>query len=211
MKAPAPTPANCGLTLPEVLLLVALLSLIALLMIPGALVKPHPARDRLTKTLCANNLKAIGTAMQEFGAEHGGRLSPLNFPPTEAPIQTDAFLPRIFESLSNYSLLPQHLLCPADKAKTGTPPQATITNSNISYFASLDATVSVPNALTAGDRNLRSEEGPLHPGILSLRANDRLGWTASVHLCGNEPCGNILLADGHVATSVTNQIGRAHV
>jgi len=62
-------------------------------------------------------------------------------------------------------------------------------NSNISYFAALNASYDQPMSILAGDGNLTASAS-----IVSGTAGSRLAWTKDVHAFK----GNVLFSDGHV-------------
>jgi prepilin-type processing-associated H-X9-DG protein len=82
---------------------------------------------------------------------------------------------------------------------------AGLSDQNVSYFFSVDASDGAAKVILAGDRNLQVAGQPLQPGLASITTNAALDWTRELHYkLSKVRCGNILFADGHVETRVTN-------
>ena len=77
---------------------------------------------------------------------------------------------------------------------------AHMTDTNISYFAGVDATLNNPKSILSGDRNLQVDDTPAKPGLLVLAPKSQVGWTEELHYSKSTSTagGNILFADGHV-------------
>ena len=204
-----------ALTLIEVLVLIGIIGIV----IAVVLVNNARSRPRLTIPLCRFHLHQIGEAMSEFAADHDGKF-PQRVSTNDGgsmEFNTEGSPAIHFQVLSNYyypRLSEEWLLsCPADTLKK--PPRDHLShyeNHNISYFISVDASQSVPNAILAGDRNLRVAGQTVRPGLFVLRTNVSVGWTRELHgKSAGTPCGNILFSDGHVETlwsDVTGVVGR---
>ncbi len=103
-------------------------------------------------------------------------------------------------TLSNYLVRNWRVLrCPADEAKQPLTNSAVLTDRNVSYFISVDATQGMYHAFQAGDRNLEAGGQPVKPGLFILTTNAALAWTWQLHTKqAGRPTGNILFVDGHV-------------
>ena len=109
----------------------------------------------------------------------------------EALAGTNMF--RHFAVMSNEINNPRILICPADDRQ---PAQnfTTMANTNLSYFAGLDADETMPAMFLAGDRNLVTNGVPAKAGLVVFTAADTLGWSQTIHM----GAGNVGLADGSV-------------
>jgi len=106
---------------------------------------------------------------------------------------------RHFQAMSNELSTPKILACPADTRKLA-PGFSVLSNTNISYFVSLDAKDSAPQVLLAGDHNLMTNGVPVPSGLLELTTNLTASWTARMH----KNAGNVAFGDGHVDTLSSN-------
>jgi hypothetical protein len=96
------------------------------------------------------------------------------------------------------------LICPTDTRRPATDLGPGFSNSNLSYFLSLDAADTAPQMFLTGDRNLTN--GPLPPNhILVPNAKYPVGWTKDMHRYQ----GNIGLADGSVQQYSDSRLGEA--
>jgi hypothetical protein len=77
-----------------------------------------------------------------------------------------------------------------------------LTDRNLSYFISVDATPALPNAIHVGDRNLEVAGKPVGPALFTLTTNAAVGWAGDLHKFRRNGirvgCGNLLFADGYV-------------
>jgi hypothetical protein len=106
----------------------------------------------------------------------------------------------LWQTMSNELATPKILACPSDEQRTAAVSfSQNFSDSNISYFLSLDAADAYPQMVITGDDNLAVNGVRVRPGILNLWTNAALGWTKERH--GAE--GNIALSDGSVQTATT--------
>jgi hypothetical protein len=203
-----------GLTRIEVVVIVAGLVLLVLLVLVGL-----PTLDlghnmtRAERINCSNNLHQIALAADVWAEDHQGNY-PAQVSGTNGGAREDAvhgLAAPVFEVMSNELNGPQILMCAADKKRYRAANfNSHLSNSNLSYFISLDATTnSDPLMFLAGDRNLQSSGVPLRSGALhTIFPTTAIGWTDELH----HKNGNILVADGSVQqwssaaiqTAVTN-------
>lgn len=195
-----------GLTLIEVLVVIALIAILAAMISPS-IDRSHP---RAYQTMCISNQRQIAIALTIFHDDHAGRY----------PWQTSTNINGSFELVTNglasaqYSTLaaylgkyPQIYICPTDKARQPTTNYSALSNRNISYFLNLDAVTNSPSILT-GDRNLECNGKLITPGILIQRTNTILKWVAGFHGAQNKPYGIIAFVDGHVQSIPQNDLLR---
>jgi prepilin-type processing-associated H-X9-DG protein len=128
---------------------------------------------------------------------------------------------RIFQSLSNESIIPYYFLCPTDSRQYATNWQQ-LANTNLSYFLSLSSSEQSPATwVLAGDRHI-SPRGDM---TLDTSTNGFAAkWNSQLGLHPprdrkerglSVPYGNILFGDGHVemlddaglAKAIRNSIG----
>ena len=108
---------------------------------------------------------------------------------------------RHFQWMSNELHTPNVVVCPADVRKPAKGFGSGFSNSNVSYFISVDANDNFPEMLLCGDRNITN--GPLPPDrTLELTTNSVVGWTEKMHHFE----GNVLLSDGSVQGFDTSRL-----
>ena len=178
-------------TLKELLAIIAVAFVLVALAVP-VLVK---AKAKSRNISCNCRLKQIGLSFRIFANDHGDAFpmtvstnkgGSMEFVPTSEVFQH-------FRAMSNELSTPKVLVCPADKRKAARS-FAVLSNTNISYFVSLDAVDTFPQMLLAGDRNLTTNGVPVGTGLLELTNNVSLGWTTALH----KNSGNVVLGDGSV-------------
>lgn len=182
-----------GLTLVELLLIVALIAILAML-IPFA---PTRAKNRALRIQCLNNLKQIGIAATVWAGDNQGKF-PQQISQTNGgtmELITGPNVWRHFQVMSNALSTPKFVFCPAES--DGNRFMATnfsaFCNSNVSFFVGMDISESDPQAILSGDRNITNGT-PLKNGVLELTREHPGGWTSEMH----KKAGNTLLADGSV-------------
>jgi prepilin-type N-terminal cleavage/methylation domain-containing protein len=186
-------------TLVELLVVAAILAILAALLTPALDNKP----TRATTNHCINNLREVGLALQMFAEDSNGHMPP------QISITNGGSLELIssnspalhFQTLSNYSVHNywRAFHCPADETKQPLTNNGALSDRNVSYFVSVDATWMTTNAIHAGDRNLEPAGQPVKPGLFTLTTNATVGWTREMHTKrAGTPCGNVLFIDAHV-------------
>jgi len=216
-----------GLTLIELLFIIAVIAILASMLLPTV------GGPRMGKRVsCANNLKRIGESFRVWSLEHddklpmqvltnkGGTLeliwsgstcvhflaltnSGLKFEhhDIETYSQDGTNFQKI-NSYANYGIEPRLLICPSDERSDWRFKRSNseIVETNVSYFVGLDATLGNPKSILAGDRNLGANNTPAKPGLLVLTPKSSVGWTDGLHFSNSisGSGGNILFVDGHV-------------
>jgi prepilin-type N-terminal cleavage/methylation domain-containing protein/prepilin-type processing-associated H-X9-DG protein len=193
---------NRGLTLVELLVVMAVLTVLTIVFIGLPDRNQRAVKARAQRIQCINNLKTIGLAFRVAGGGSSDRyttqMSTNQGGSLEFGSGPNVF--RQFQVLSNELGTPRLLFCPSDAHRQQMWPTnfGLLSNSNVSYFVGITATEIVWASLLSGDRNL-TNGAPVRNGILELSATQSAGWTAEMH----NQCGNILFADGSVQTMTT--------
>jgi prepilin-type N-terminal cleavage/methylation domain-containing protein/prepilin-type processing-associated H-X9-DG protein len=175
---------NRALTLPEVLVVIAILVILAIVLLP-VLAATHHRSDRIG---CVSNLRQIGDACGVWAGNHNNQY-PMSFSETTN-------VAAYFQVMSNELVTPKVLICPSDREHApATNFQSDFNNSHISYFIGPDASESYPQQIMSGDANLAIDGVPVKSGLVVFPSNAQVSWTAARH--GRN--GTIVYADGSVA------------
>lgn len=188
-----------GMSRTDALAILALLGFLCLIAYPTwRRMQMSASRPRLD---CQNNLKQIGLSLRTWSIDHNGEL------PWQVPATNGGSLEFVpfgnpaphFQVMSNELHTTKLLICPGDLRQQALN-FGSLSSQNVSYFLSMDATVSLPNSITSGDRNLTVGTKPCSPGSHTLSTNLLLTWGRDIH----RREGNLLFADGHVETASNN-------
>jgi type II secretory pathway pseudopilin PulG len=184
-------PWNPAFTVVELLVIIAITVLAAAVLLAGL----ARAKQRARREGCVNNLKQIGLGFKTWALDGGDYfvtgVSTNGGRAREFAMNGEVF--RAFQVMSNELRAPKVLVCPADVRRPAPAFENGFGNSNLSYFASINAQDSDPEMFLSGDRNLTN--GPLSPNrLLLLNTNYPAGWTRAIHVRQ----GNIVLSDGSV-------------
>ncbi len=179
-----------GFTLPEAVLVLVVVMMLAMLL-PVLLVPKRIA----SRTNCMNGLKEMGVA---FGIWQGNNNDkyPMNVPVALGGAQeliATGNVAGCFRVMSNELSAPMILTCSRDFRHPAATNWNDLTGSNMSYFIGLGATEADPQAILSGDANLVQHGRAVPSGFLNLATNST-SWTPERHLGS----GNILIADGSV-------------
>ena len=157
---------------------------------------------------CDCNLKQIGLSFRVFANDHSDKF-PMQLSTNQGGTMEYMGAGQVFRhfvAISNELDTPLVLTCPADTRRpvagvVGSRMPITnfakLSDSNISYFISLDATDANPNAILSGDRNWLVSGTAVGAGLVSIRTNSVVAWSGAIHKFG----GNIVLGDGSVQGS----------
>lgn len=191
-------------TLVELLVLLAGVVILVALLLPAMVNSP----SRPPFLPCMQNLRQVGLALQMFADDNNGQFPPrLSITNGGSMELIGSNSPALhFLTLSNYLTRNGPVFhCPADAAKERLTNNSALTDRNVSYFLSVDATPRMTNAILAGDRNLEVAGQAVRPGLYTLATSAAVGWTGEMHSKrGTARCGDILFADGHVQFLRTN-------
>jgi prepilin-type N-terminal cleavage/methylation domain-containing protein len=176
---------NAGLTLTEVLVVLAIIAVLVAMLLVGS--PDLNASDRARTISCMNNLKEIDLAYVLWGHDNNGRF------PFEISVKNGGTMELVekgdivstFQINSNYLATPKILCCPADSDHvSATNFSSDLSVKNISYFIGVDAKERSPNSILAGDDNIEISGIPIKSGLITVPANAQIGWTSSRHKVG---------------------------
>lgn len=198
---------RAGITRVEMFLVVSAASMLMFffVMVPCGLGNSHKRARRIG---CVSNLKYVALSMRLFANDHGE-----NFPWAVSTNQggsrefTNSSLVFMhFTAASNELVTPKVLLCPVDSRRERATEFDKFSNSNLSYFVSLDSKPGPSNGpssvLLAGDRNVTG--GRANGSLRLCSSNSAIGFTKEMH----ESAGNIALSDGSAQQVTANGLAR---
>jgi prepilin-type processing-associated H-X9-DG protein len=191
--------SEMGITRLEVAITIGLLLILA-----ACVVTPKLQKQRaISRSLCCNcNIKQFQAAFRIWASDNRDLL-PMQISTNQggtAEFITAETAFRHFQIISNeLGSTPILLVCPEDRNRHVPPDFVQMTSSNVSYFASLNATLTNPYAFLMGDRNV-SDTRQIRRGLLTLGTKQTIRWTSDIH----NGFGNLALCDGSVA-QVTSQ------
>jgi len=193
-----------GLTLIEVLVIIALLLVLVAVTLPTS----HRGDcHRSPRIQCINNLKQIAIGHHIWRADNA-EMFPWEVPVAEGGTMEDAqqglALPQ-FLVISN--CVPAHriFVCPSDKERKLAGNDADVTAANVSYFINTASNTNWPAGILLGDRNVALDGRRVGAGVVVIRANDQLSWAPGIHGKDAQTAGGTLaFLDGHVEFSQGN-------
>jgi type II secretory pathway pseudopilin PulG len=200
MKLRMVSRSEVALTLFEVGVVLALLVILAAVFLPVlASAKRHSARIS-----CFSQLKQVGLAYRIWEGDHNDKypmaISVTNGGTRELTQAGNAVAS--YQVMSNELISPKVLICtgtypyyPGDTSRVFATNFATLSNSNISYFVSVDVDEANPQYIISGDSDLLVGGRPVKAGLLLLRAGDLVDWQPTWH--GPHRC-NLGMNDGSV-------------
>jgi prepilin-type processing-associated H-X9-DG protein len=192
--------AERGLSLLEVIAVIAVSLLIAMILIPPTGVPKNKAR----RIKCTSNLKNVGLAFRIFATDNDGQFPDDLLRTNHAEVfPIDAA--QYFLSLTNELSTPVLVHCPSDKRKMASS-FTNFNSKNVSYFVSLSTGETTPNTFLAGDRNLEVKGRAIAPGPFDLTTNLPLSWSKDLH----HGQGNIVMADGSVQQFDSTRLNRSN-
>ncbi len=181
-------------TLPELLVIVAILALFAFIVCS---ITDTPREQRQAQRInCVSNLKQINLALRIWEEDNHNKypmsVSVTNYGGME--LITAGNVAGCFQVTSNELGTPKILICPADADHVFATNFATLNNSNISYFLNPDVTEAYPQQIMIGDDNFAIGGVPVKSGLLVVPSNGSLSWTGARH----HFAGNIGFSDGSI-------------
>jgi prepilin-type N-terminal cleavage/methylation domain-containing protein/prepilin-type processing-associated H-X9-DG protein len=186
-----------GMTLIEVLVVIAVIAVLLLTLIPS-----HSPRKPIA---CVNNLHQIGIAFRVWEGDNDDKY-PMQFALTNSQTMKligggHAYV--LWQTMSNELSTPKILHCPEDTGHVAaTNFTSSFSDAYISYFFSLEAADTYPQMILDGDDNLAVNGVRVKPGILNLPTTNSLTWTKERH----RGVGNIGMADGSVIQTTVDTL-----
>ena len=188
-----------GLTLVEVLVVLAVVFILAALFLP-TLNRSGPSK----MSKCINNLRQIDLGLVIFANDNHGRF-PMQVSVTNGGtmefIYSEHTFPH-FQKLKSYRFEPPFFICPFETNRQAAVSYEALNDLNISYFLNADASTNDPSrSILAGDRFLQVKGQPIQPGLFVLTTNSDISWTPNFHVQG----GVLAFADGHAKFNRSNR------
>ena len=180
-------------TLIELLVVIAIIALLAALLLTTRSDPPRTIPD------CMSNQKQIAIGMIMFVDDNAGKF-PRQLSVTNRGTMEDTLLGSAvssFKALSGYLMQARLLVCPSDKTRRVAADFAAFSNTNLSYFANLDAITNSQLSILAGDRHLQVNGQPVKSGLQLLATNLTVTWTRELHPRTTSPTGVLAFTDGH--------------
>ena len=189
-----------GLTLLEVLLVLAVLFILAAMILP-LLGGSHKSQ----LIVCVGQLKQIDLGFQISATDNGGSF-PIQKSVTNGGtmefIYSDHVFPH-FRKISSLLVQPKLLACPLDKTRQAAANWEALNDLNIGYFLNADiSTNNSSHSILSGDRHLQVSGQSVRPGLFILTTNLNMSWKPAVH----SKHGNLAFVDGHVEISKTETL-----
>lgn len=205
MTSPAGSKGKVAFTLIELLIAIAVVGILLAVFFPH---RTHRTK-RTDPVRCLNNLRQSGIALILYAGDHQDRL-PWQIATAEAQLQVNltASASEHFVRLTKYCRNPSIFICPTDRQRNIAPTNFfAFSNSNLSYFISLDASIQPPlphgtnfvKFILAGDRHLASGNQPVKPGLFIATNHNAMGWTKELHWTKDRKstAGVMASLDGH--------------
>lgn len=193
-------------TVTELVLTLFAVGLVIAVILPAVLPHHRPRPGHRHRIDCVNKLKQVGLAMRIYANDHEDK-----FPWQVSASQGGSMefigtgeVFRHFLAASNEIVTPKVLWCVADNQRSTALSWTNFSNTNLSYFASVDSDENRARMFLAGDRSI-STNGLLRPGVLTLATNRPVRWAKGLHNDG----GNVVSADGSVEKLSDQALQRA--
>jgi hypothetical protein len=187
MKLRASNHKTAALTRIEVVVVIAVLSLLIICCLPFLLARYSSRPEPSYGLTCVNNLKEISLGYYLWAGDNNGKY-PMEVSVTNGGTMEFAATGDVVKTLqmmSNELSRPKILYCPLDLQRTNAVNFVSFNQKNISYFIGLDASLNRPQTVLAGDANLAINGVLVKSGLLQFSTNAPVTWTSSRHVPDN--------------------------
>jgi prepilin-type N-terminal cleavage/methylation domain-containing protein len=188
---------NKGLTLFEVLVVIAVVVVLAAILLPAIVDRnsKHPGQ-----MMCMSNQKQIALGFIMWNSDNGNQfpwlVSMTNGGSMEAADR--GYAAANFVCLSNYLRATPVFVCPSDTNKATAADFTRMNNLNLSYFVSVDAATNATDSILSGDRHLAANGKPVKTGLFINTPGSKMSWTHEFHNANPATTfGVISFEDGH--------------
>ncbi len=192
MKVRVAKRKTAGLTLIEVVVIIAVLALLVAMLLPALAAKR--SRHQFN---CVNNLREVGLRYQTWAGDYGDKY-PMNVSVEKGgamELVATGNVVAVFQVMSNELGTPKILRCADDlEHLAATNFDSTFTAKNLSYFVGLSAQTTSPKSILGGDANFELGGRAVVSGVHQIGTNAMIFWS---HVRHNRQ-GNILFADASV-------------
>jgi prepilin-type N-terminal cleavage/methylation domain-containing protein len=186
-----------ALTLLELLIVIAVLSVLCALLLPRGRCK-----GKSPQVACLNNLKQVVLGEIIWANDHGATDSlraqlSTNAAGLREPLLRDG-LARYYQALSNELVSPKILTCPSDRRRVVND-FAALNTHHLSYFLNMDVGAAANSTALHGDRQIEFTPQS-HGGFVTLSPNTRVRWAKGIHSRNGDAVGSVAYPDGSVQT-----------
>jgi prepilin-type N-terminal cleavage/methylation domain-containing protein/prepilin-type processing-associated H-X9-DG protein len=184
-------PRQSGLTLLELLVVIAVMVVLAALLLPTG----GPRRAKLLR--CISNLRQLDVQFVLYASDNHGDF------PMQVSVANGGTLEFLysgytfphFEKLRSYGLQTNILICPFETNRQAAASLEALNDLALSYFVNVDASTNDPaKTILLGDRFLQLNGQQVGHGIFAVTTNQNLSWCSDFHARG----GGFAFTDGHV-------------
>jgi hypothetical protein len=195
MKTNFSRDANGGLTVIEMLVVIACVIIVLAMILP-----PGRRPQRAPLVTCVSHVRQIDLGFLMYASDNDGKF-PIQISVTNGG--TMDFLDRgqtfpYYQKLSKYIAALPVLVCPADKTRRAATNYESLTDTNLSYFLNADVSTNNPSSsILDGERTFEANGDPVRHGTFLVKTNTDLAWTSENH--HNE--GTLGFTDGHAEVS----------
>jgi type II secretory pathway pseudopilin PulG len=171
---------NRALTLPEVLVVIATLVILAMMLLPVL----AAAQRRSAKIGCISDLKQVNLSFRIWEGDNNNKYPMAVSTTCGGAMETAATgdVANCFLAMSNELSTPKILLCPEDRAKSPATNFGDDFNaSHISYFVGVDADEAYPRRIMSGDDNFQVAGVAVPSGLFQLSTNASIAWDSHRH------------------------------
>lgn len=195
-------------TLIELLVVVAIVAILLAMYLPT-----RPVPDRVPSVACLSNLRQVSLGFIIWADANTNRFPwevSTNAGGTMELIAQGSAAAHFQPIATNFTKFLRVFVCPMDKSRREATDITSLSNSNLSYFVSMSASLKSPSpsyTILAGDRHLAFNNQPVNTGLFETTNSAALGWTTELHNNKkNSAPGVLVFADGHGEIVKSNKL-----